>query len=774
MYRYLTLLVVVALVPGCNLLYGPLDFLLGNGDGNGDGDGDVTGSAELKVFKSQEELNEYFASQINTSGSWGGFPMFPGEPGVRDEELSGDFANGEAVADGQAGAGDDAAPPSPSEPTDSGGGEGGDADSLDTAFSETTIQEEGVDEADVVKTDGTNLYIISGETLRIVRASPPQELAVSGEVLLEGYGREIYLHNQKVVTITETYGGFMFLDYAVVGSEQTEGADDGMTITTVEIEYQYERPKTIVTIVDVSTPGSPAVVSSTSFDGSTTSSRMIGGVLHLVLATYQEDYYDILPMLGNDDALIEPADAPALLPGFERVDGDGTAESGAVVTWQETYRPTDPDGFGVVTVISMDADNGSEFKAVGVVAEPGLIYSSLDALYLTDTEYDWERNARETTDVYKLAYTDDGPTPVAVGTVPGRILNQYSMGEYDGYLRVATTSGGWEEPKNNVYVLDEIDGKLEVVGSIEAIAAGEEIKAARFVGSRGFVVTFEQIDPLHTLDLSDPTAPVVVGELEVPGYSTFIVPMDADHLLTVGQYIPEDMWFDWGVQLSIFDISDFANPVLQHLEVIGEEGGAYSEALYDPKAFTYFAEADLVALPVSMYGYDRMWETDWDSAPAPGETETTTADVDDEEDEAVQDEPAAPPTEPDDGDLPPDEPIIMPEPVSSEGFDGLIVYRVSVDEGFTELGRLSTCFTTSSWDCWSSFIRGVFIGDDVFAVTDRGVRAAPVSDVDSAPYTLVFESADNGTDGAEGFDVGGSSTEGTSSSVDPAAVPTGD
>lgn len=752
MYRYLTLLLAVALIPGCNVvLYGPLDFLFGGDDGGGD----ATGSADLKAFESEEELSQYFADQIGArneqfaapGGGWGDF---------RDEELligmeDGDAAPGDVPAS-------ETAVDAPS--ADSGAAQGGGAESVDNQHSETTIQEEGVDEADVVKTDGTYLYVISGDTLRIVRASPPEELAVLSEVSLEGYGREIYLHDGNVVAITETYGGPVFIGVGIVSTEPAPG-DDAIAVAEADTEYRYERPKTIVTVIDASTPSSPQIISTTAFDGSGASSRMIDGMLHLVLANYQDYYYDVLPMLGSAEMSVDAVDAQGLLPGFERADDAGAVSSGAVVTWREMYRPTDPDGFGVVTVVSMDVDNSSEFKAVGVVAEPGLIYSSLDALYLTDTNYDFFGDARETTDIYKLAYGDDGPTPVAVGTVPGRILNQYSMGEYEGYLRVATTVGPTfsmfgqrSESKNNVYVLDEVEGKLQIVGSVENIAPGEEIKAARFVGSRGFVVTFEQIDPLFTLDLSNPTAPYIAGELKVPGYSTFVVPMDADHLLTVGEYIPEDLWSSaWGVQLSIFDISDFSNPVLQYNEIIGETEGASSEAFYNPKAFTYFAEAGLVALPVSIYGGPFFFE-DIAFGSGDDEGETTITDVD------VEDEPS------------PDGPVILPEPFMPQGFDGLVVYRVSVEEGFTGLGRLSTRFEQAGY-YWSSFTRGVFIGDDVFAVTDHGVRAAPVSDIESAPYELVFESSDDGSDGVEPGGVGGSPSEETPSDTSVAPTPTG-
>ncbi len=763
MYRYLPLLIIVALIPGCGLLsdlFGPFDS--------------ETGSSELKTFESEKELADYFADQIAARNrQFTEVDVFGRSQGGA-LDLTADEAAGSG-SDGDAGA-----PPAPEAPTSEAGGNVNTGAS-DDDFSQTTIQEEGVDEADVVKTDGTYLYIIHGEwdgsTLRIVRVSPPEQLALLSEVSLEGYGREIYLHDGKVVALTEMSGGFYGIgsggvsvgsgpvpevDVGTVDVDADDGGEDAKPDDEVDIEsdgegdaiepdgngeMRYERPRTIVTVIDASVPDNPTILSQTRFDGTQYSSRMIDGVLHLVLANYQQYYYDVMPLLGQSELDVSAVDVATLLPGFERIGADGAEQSGNAVTWQELYRPTDPDGFGVVAVVSLDVDNNSEFSAVGVVAEPGLIYSSLNALYLTDTEYTFSGNTRETTDVYKIAYVDRGVLPVATGSVEGRILNQYSMGEHDysaqGHgrcLRVATTIGPTftlfgtrRESENRVYVLGQTNNTLQVVGSVQGIAPGETIQSARFIGDRGYVVTFEQIDPLFTLNLSDPTNPTVVGELKVPGFSTFLVPMDADHLLAVGQYIPEDgSFFGWGIQLSIFDVSDFANPQRTADIVLGEQGEASSEALYNPKAFTYFAERGLVALPVSIYDDIFFFDFTGDDGPV------TNTDDDDRLDPAQTDSDEAPDSG-SDAEPPPDEIIENIDTYVPQGFEGLVVYSVSVEDGFTELGRISTRFEEAGY-YWNSFTRGVFIGDDVFAVTDHGVRGTLVSDFTSIPYELILES----------------------------------
>ncbi len=743
MYRRFALVALLALIPGCNAW---TDFLTALGVDVPPVDGPVATAAQLKAFESEDELTDYFNDQVNARNTR--------SSGSDDFDFLADEGTVALDADAPTGgAGDGAAPTAPE-------GNGADtSQSTEDSFSETTTQEEGVDEADVVKTDGTYVYVISDDKLRIVQAAPMEQLAQIAELDLEGNGREMYLYGDTVVALTEVYrgypygGGVIFEDVAFVDTDTGGAADEGGTGQDVGdtgssdgdfIMPEYDRPKTIVTIIDVSTPSAPRIISTTTFDGSIGSSRMVGGMLYLVLANYQNYYYDIMPMLTTTGARVEATDVETLLPNYEHVAADGTTTSGSALTWRELYHPIDPDGFGLVSVISLDVDNDASFEGVGVVAEPGMIYSSVDALYLTDTEWDFRGDQRETTDIYKLAYDDKGATPVAAGSVTGRILDQYSMGEYDGYLRVAASVGAvWgefgqtSEAHNNVYVLEEVGGKLELAGSIQNIAPGETIRSARFMADRGYVVTFREIDPFFTLNMADPRNPTLVGELKVPGFSTFIVPMDNNHILTVGQYIPEDQWrWDWGVQLSIFDVTDFANPVLKHLEVIGEGTGAHSEALHNPKAFTYFPEGGMVALPLAIYGGDVFIDDGIalpddggdgdtvDTEPAPGDDPIADEPVDEPVDEPAD------PIEPDGG--------VAYEP---EGFEGLAVFTVSTETGFGELGRISTRFPESGYYGFP-FTRGVFIGDDVYAITQAGVRAAAVNSIDTAQHEVVFERAD--------------------------------
>jgi hypothetical protein len=715
-----------------------LDVENENADGAG-GAQPEQGLAELSRFESADELEAYFKQQILSQNDrftdfvegWAGEPV--------DEGL--DFA---AAGDEPAAApGGEDAPEAGQTPPSRGDEEG--------AFSETTIQEEGVDEADVVKTDGTYLYVVNDDwgsdqsQLHIVRAVPANELSLLSTFVLEGWDCELYLVGDLVVALTDRveqaqFGGDDLMEFFIAffldslsGEDEEQGDVDPVEEFMGLLEGAVPKHEAIVTIIDVSDPANPTQVSQTVFEGSIVSSRMIGGVLRLVTAIYPDEYRNILPLgLPQVDALFDFVGLDDLLPSYETVNAGGETKQGPVVGWGDFFRPADPDGFGVTTIITLDTASPDEFEAAAVVAEPGLVYASAEALYLTDTEWYFDFR-RVDTDIYKFAFEEGTVTLAGAGTVPGRVLNQYSMGEYEGYLRVATTTDDtwvWETGEripssNGVYILGESAGELAIVGSIEDLAIGEEIESARFIGPHGFVVTFERIDPLFTLELSDPTKPEVVGELEVPGYSTFIVPVGEEHLLTVGVYVDPDGWgWSEGVQLSLFDVSNLAAPVRADVTVIGDSN-TYSEATTNPKAFTYFAERDLLALPVEHYGWfgiDDEWIDDEDGATDEGQGAG-----EDGGEEAIEMRADTPP----------------PEVIGE--FRGLFVYRVTTDEGFDYLGRVGTDVDDEDyWYWWPEFTRAVFIADQVYAVTAQAVVTAPVADLDSVTASLKLPRPEGG------------------------------
>ena len=216
--------------------------------------------------------------------------------------------------------------------------------------------------------------------------------------------------------------------------------------------------------------------------------------------------------------------------------------------------------------------------------------------------------------IHKISLDGNQITYEGKGEVPGRILNQFSMDEYNGYFRIATTTGNnWnadEQLKNNIYVLDS---DLKQVGKIENIAPGEEIYASRFLGEKAYLVTFKKIDPFFTIDLSDPYNPQILGKLKIPGYSDYLHPYDENHIIGIGkntvEALEEENWrnidFAWyqGLKIALFDVSDFENPTVVSQVIIGDRGTS-SPALYDHKAFLFNKEKNLLVIPVELYEID--------------------------------------------------------------------------------------------------------------------------------------------------------------------------
>jgi hypothetical protein len=354
-----------------------------------------------------------------------------------------------------------------------------------------------------------------------------------------------------------------------------------------------------------------------------------------VLGLWKEAINDTI---AQNEAIINATDLDELVPRiYEMAGEDVTVHSFTDTTdCQDFVVSEDGTARGVTSIMTLDlAESNLSFEANHVMSNWATIYASANMLVIAEMANDWWWFWDEETDSYEEAtnlhafdISQPGETSyIGSGRVNGTILDQFSLSEYNGFLRVATTTGNWGRwwiavdddewvgPENHVFVLEQLthgDGstnqstELNVVGHIGGIAPGERIWSSRFVGDRGYLVTFRNTDPLWTLDLSDPTNPQVIGELEVPGVSTYIHPLDENHLLTIGIGGDGD-GLDWGsTQLSLFDVTDFANPVLaSKLElspVAADEKHmwpSWSEATYEHKAFQYWNSK--LAIPLSAY-----------------------------------------------------------------------------------------------------------------------------------------------------------------------------
>lgn len=682
----------------------------------------------------------------------------------------------DAGTDGSAGGG--SAPPSNDGPTD---------------FTETNTQEAGVDEPDMMKTDGRHVYTVQGNRLNIVRSWPADEMSLVATMDLPGYGGQMLRVQDRLVIFSQVYaayngggwgGGRPAPDFG--GDAEWDGSDDRR-----EPEPEWIDPNALdfngtrVLVVNVADPTAPEIEATFDIQSTYVNARAVAGRVHLVLSA-DPNYYDStlaerIQALGityenTSDQAARAAREAQLKAQIRPVVAAWVAETGREQmlpdlridegTWGElygcgdVYRPPVQAGASIMGVVTIDPATLERPVGSAVIAQGWQVYASTASLYLAqDSRWWWwgpgmEREAK--THIHRFALDTGRARYAASGAVEGWLLNQFSMSEYDGYLRLATTDhntfggwgggvpvdvdvmppttdGGWAdggeadagsaEPAmpemkriqqvgdpdvqaNNLFVLREQNGGLEVVSGIRGLAPEERIYSARFIGPKAYVVTFRETDPLFTFDLSDPENPQVLGELHIPGFSTYLHPFGDDHLIGVGRDGDETGRI-FGVQLQLFDVSDPTDPRRTHRVVIDQgDGWSSSEAEYDHRAFMFYAPANVLALPISL--------EDW-SQP--------------------------------DGQY--------------RHFSGMILYRVSAESGFTEIGRVSHsglaqraycerligedltedaaaehCGWSYGW--WTQMRRAMFADDWFYAISEVGITASPWRQPADVAATVTF------------------------------------
>jgi uncharacterized secreted protein with C-terminal beta-propeller domain len=428
-------------------------------------------------------------------------------------------------------------------------------------YSTTNIQVAGVDEADIVKTDGQYIYLVSAQKVIIVKAYPPEQAQILSEIELEGTAIGIFINGDRLVVFEEE------MPYYELPS------------SVEKIYAPYVSPKTFIKVYDVSDRENPQLQRELSADGQYVSSRMIGDYAYVVInePVYEQDEELNLPKIGLGD---EETEIPAT----------------------DIYYSDVPDYFYMYTTImainTQNDDQEPTYETILLGASSNL-YVSLNSIYLTFPVWGEYVGNFQKTSIHRIHIDGAEIEPIASGEVPGMVLNQFSMDEYDGYFRVATTT--YEETsRNNIYVLDVND--LSIVGSLEDLARGETIYSARFMGERGYLVTFEKTDPLFVIDLSDPYNPEILGELKMPGYSNYLHPYDENYLIGIGKEAVEaEEWdFAWyqGLKIALFDVSDVSNPrEIGNPYVIGERG-TDSPVLWDHKALLFDKSRNLLVIPV--------------------------------------------------------------------------------------------------------------------------------------------------------------------------------
>jgi uncharacterized secreted protein with C-terminal beta-propeller domain len=269
---------------------------------------------------------------------------------------------------------------------------------------------------------------------------------------------------------------------------------------------------------------------------------------------------------------------------------DGTVKR--VVGCGDILRPPVFSGTGMTTVLTIDMDAGpTPISSTGVLADAQTVYASAKNLYVATQRWDPQTTA-STTAIHRFALRSDGADYAATGSVPGSLLSQWSLSEQDGVLRVASTG-------DHDSTITTLNAALQPLGSVTGLGPDERIRGVRFIGDVGYVVTFRQVDPLYTVDLSDPAAPKVAGELKLLGYSAYLHPVGDGLLLGVGQDATDQGRLQ-GAQVSLFDVSDPAAPKLLDRRSLGT--GSWTEVESDHHAFTWWPATRLALLPVSGQG----------------------------------------------------------------------------------------------------------------------------------------------------------------------------
>jgi len=431
--------------------------------------------------------------------------------------------------------------------------------SAGTSYTTTNTQVSGVDEGDIVKNDDRYAYIASNDrsSLFIIDAWPPENAMIVSEILANGTIQDIYIIGDILLIIEQTYyfeGGYQNSNY-----------------------LRSDKPTIFVKVFDVENREEPVLIRAASLIGHFSTSRVIENNLYLIANHYNYEEYQ------NESQLPLPLDCLYYIED---------QNAGYSLTNFMTLDFTDEDANPNVMGIYMSS------ASTIYVSQKNIYISHMKPYDYSETEDGWlETISEEKTVIHRIQIQGQGLKYRARGEVPGWVLNRYSMDEHNGHFRIASTKGwswgaGESQSKNIVTVLDMAMNETGILGDI---APGEQIYSARFMGDRCYLVTFRQIDPFFVIDLHDAENPEILGELKIPGYSSYLHPYDANHIIGLGKE-------DGVVKISLFNVTDVTNPTeLDNIQV----GAGYSDsiALNDPHAFTFNYEKNLLVIPVYQYSY---------------------------------------------------------------------------------------------------------------------------------------------------------------------------
>lgn len=520
----------------------------------------------------------------------------------------------------------------------------------------TNDQIAGVEEADLVQTDGQFLYLLSGGELVIVEAG---ELSISSRTRLVGTPLVQFLHGDRLTVVSR--------------KDAEPGLDSRSRTDFWSLSNWSSQPRNriVVSVFDVSDRSQPRLANETVLDGEFVQARSIGDQDYIIVRnvadwswaytewfsprfertetgiTYEgytakqfdwsyetwEEYRTRL-LSGPDvvdyvlPGIYRPAVAPTPGSEPERVGRLSDPEEiprafveASVDPWSNA---TTWDATKMVTVVQIDA-GAVEPRLVDVesvfTTYDHDVFVSAEHVYVTSTDSvrDGLTLRSSFTNLFQIRLRPEGVELTATGQVAGRVLNQFSMDEFAGYFRIATTHSGWTagtfSMNTAVFVLDTVGPTLDVVGQLANLAPGETLMSARFLGDRAYVVTYRMVDPLFVIDLSDPTSPTVLGELKIPGFSQYLHPIGNDQVIGIGRN-GGGFWSRGALQVSVFDVSDDHHPeaLSQWLDTSGGEWGGVPlennpfNLQLDHHAVSYFPESRILAVPVWH------WQSRWSVA----------------------------------------------------------------------------------------------------------------------------------------------------------------
>jgi hypothetical protein len=572
-------------------------------------------------------------------------------------------------------------------------------------FSTTNNQEPGVEEPDVVKSDGSTIFTL--EQGRLFALSTKPTLHLAGSLSLPGgaYSGQLLIRGSRLLVISgrelpvAIAAPVRSLPPHVVGTSHTTSAHASVRapVAPVMPSPYYYPATTTVTEVDASNPAAMSVAREITVEGTFVDARQNGATARLVFSS--------APRAIATGALRTRAAGWVPTRRFHSFIS-GHRYNRPLAACSAVRRPAAFSGLGMLTILTIDLDRGLyATSSSALLADAQIVYGSQHSLYVATQKWinpltpsaSVPSEPETVIDKFDASSSDQTPL-VASGAVPGYLLNQFSLSEYHGYLRVATTSKPiwWGPPPVNsqsrVTVLADRGGALAAVGEVSGLGVGQQIYSVRFLGDAGYVVTFRHVDPLYTLDLSSPSSPRVAGQLELEGYSAYLHPVGQGLLLGVGREVRQGI-VPAGTQLELFDVSNPAAPrLLAHL---GLGDGSSSQVQFDHHAFLFWPPTSLAVLPAVIHPLIR----------------------------AI---PPSPPSQPPTGSAPP-----LRSPVETTSpFYGAIAFRVD-RAGIAELGRIAH----DRIQAYTPTIeRSLVIGPQLFTVSSAGVMASALSTLERQAF----------------------------------------